>query len=227
MLRSSALACALVVAGLSMSASGAIIETGVYQLSNHPDGSANPPLYGLRLDELFNATSGHDIFTFDFDHASSNMRMNYTGAEIHIYGVVWGGRDTGSAHANDQYLGLYTVDMRYELGVRNANADDDIVVDTANRSNNGFIIAPNTNDKIPLVDERMGGYSFRFGDEDNNQGHRGHPGLSGWGWLTHNPATNPHVAASDFLFTATLIPTPGAIALAGLALFTAGRRRRN
>ena len=37
-----------------------------YNLHNSPDGGAQPPLYGFRLDGLFTGYSS-DIFTFDFD----------------------------------------------------------------------------------------------------------------------------------------------------------------
>jgi hypothetical protein len=39
------------------------------------------PGYGFRLDELYEATNEHDVFTFDFDHAASNMTMASSAAE--------------------------------------------------------------------------------------------------------------------------------------------------
>lgn len=214
------------VAALAGSANAALVLPGTYELSNHPDGSATPPPYGLRLDELYNATSSHDIFTFNFDAPQSSVFMVITANSIRITGQALGGRDTGGAHANDAYLGVYTFDFLYSTGVQPAAGDDDLIVNAANRANSGTIVTP-LGDTIALVDERSGGFSFRFGDEDNDAGHRGFAGLSGWGWLTHGGSGATHVAASDWLFTAELveIPTPGALALTGLAGLAMLRRR--
>lgn len=217
----------VVMSGISGVASAAIISPGLYELSNHPDGSARPPYYGLRLDELYNATSGHDIFTFDFEAPGAAAFMTVTATTIRIYGQAVGGRDIGTTHANDAYLGTYTFDFTYNLGVEPTPGDDDVWVNAANRANSGFITTP-LGDVINLVDERSGGYSFRLGDEDNDLGHRGFAGISGWGWLTYvTPSGFNHVNDSDWLFTATLVPTPGTIALGALAALAGVRRRRH
>lgn len=214
------------VAALACSANAALVVPGTYELSNHPDGSATPPPYGLRLDELYNATGNADVFTFNFDAPQSAVFMVISTNSIRIFGQALGGRDTGGAHAIDQYLGVYTFDFLYSTGVQAAPGDDDLIVNAANRANSGSIVTP-LGDTIALVDERSGGFSFRFGNEDNDLGHRGYNGLSGWGWLTHHGANATHVAASDWLFTAQLveIPTPGALALTGLAGLAMLRRR--
>jgi uncharacterized protein (TIGR03382 family) len=218
---------ALALSALAGGTSAAVIQQGTYDLHNHPDGNERPPLYGLRLDELYNATSNHDIFTFDFDDARSDMNMVITANTIRIFGVVWGGRDTGSAYAVEATTGLYTVDFLFNVGVVQVPGDDDLgVLQSASHQNHGTITSP-TNDVIALVDEAMDfPYGFRLGDEDNDQGHRGFAGISGWGWLTHGPDVNAHVASSDWLFTATLVPTPGTSALALTAGAMLLRRRR-
>ncbi len=213
---------AAAVVALSATAHGAFIDVGNYSLSNHPDGSANPPAYGLRLDELVDVTSGHDIFTFDFDHVLSNMRLRYDGSSIRVWGDAYGGRDTGSGYAADANLGVYSVDFLYTVGVGVEAGDDDLVV-IANMQNFGTITTPG-GAVIDLMDKTNGDFSFRFGDEDNDAGHRGFAGISGWGWLIHG--SGPHVANSDFLFTAELIPSPGAIALLGMGGLVGIRRRR-
>lgn len=206
-------------------ASGAVIASGQYRLHNHPDGNARPPLYGLRLDELYNATANHDIFTFDFDHPSSLMLMDVTPTTVHIYGHVLGGRDAGNAHAADQYLGIYTVNFLYNVGVGLATPDDDILVTLPPGEYNYGTIQTPLGHTIGLRDGHNygGNPNFRLGDGDNDLGHRGYPGISGWGWLFHN---GRYVQSSDWLFTAVLVPTPGSIALMLAAGVLAGTRRR-
>ncbi len=215
-------------------APAAAILPGTYQLHNHPDGNARPPLYGLRLDELYNVTGSNDIFTFDFDHASSSMTMVYNNVAgtIHISGITFGGRDTGTSYANDAYRGLYSVDFLYNVGVGPVPGDDDVwVVNAANNINKGSITPltaghPQQNTATILGDVRNGsGMSFRLGDENNDLGHRGYNGISGWGWLSVN-GNNHAGSANDFLFTAVLIPEPTTLALAAFGLVGLIRRRR-
>ena len=224
----------------STSVDAAAIQLGAtYGLNNHPDGSARPPSYGLRLDELFNETGGNDIFTFDFDAVGSAMFMSISagGDEIRIFGTVYGGRDTGSSYANDQYLGLYEVDFTYSTGVGLVPGDDDLQVLATMGSTNGGFIAPLAvmdggpsigGGPIALGETANGsGMTFRFGDENNDNGHRGFNGFSGWGWISVDG--DPHAGqANDWLFTADPEPIPepataGLIALGALSLL---RRRR-
>jgi serine-aspartate repeat-containing protein C/D/E len=213
------------VLALSGVASATLIEPGLYRLGNHPDGSARPPYYGLRLDERYNATSGHDTFTFDFEAPTSSVFMTVSATTIVISGQAYGGRDTGDVYENDQYLGLYTFNFTYSLGVAPVPGDDDVWVSTANHANSGSITTP-LGDNFNLVDEFMGGYSFRLGNENNDLGHRGFNGISGWGWLTYGPPYN-HVADSDWLFTATLVPAPGVVPVGALVVLLGARRRRS
>jgi uncharacterized protein (TIGR03382 family) len=167
------------------------------------------------------------------------MKMTIGAATIRIFGQSYGGVDVGNAYAGagdavrGPYTGIYTIDFTYTVGVGPVPGDDDVYVNTSNRNpgNVGTITLP-TGEIVKLTDERMGGYSFRFGDEDNDAGHRGFPGLSGWGWMTYvegspTAPTYRHVDNTDWLFTAVyVIPTPGAsslLALGGLVLL---RRRR-
>lgn len=224
------LGAALLAAATASLAPAAVIQSGVYRLHNHPNGDVNPPPYGARFDELFNATSGSDFFTLNFDDPSSAVFMNVdlNAGTITISGTATGGRDVGNSYANDQYLGLYTLSFTYSLGVQAVPGDDDVWVNTANHANVGKITAPNGGD-VNLVDERDNGFSFRFGDEDNDLGHRSYNGLSGWGWMSYKVGQNiTHVAATDWLFTATLTPEPAAVAtvVGGLlACALLGRRR--
>ena len=218
---------ATTLASVSGSALGAFLPIGTYTLSNHPDGSANPPAYGLRLDELYNLTGGHDIFTFDFNHALSSVTLNYTGATIQITGQAWGGRDLGASYAVEPTTGLYTFNFLYSIGVAPVPGDDDVYVNPiADMVNFGSITTP-LSDVIGLVDKSNGSFTFRLGDENNDLGHRGFAGISGWGWLNHGPPGSAHINDSDWLFTATyLIPAPSASGLVALGALAAGRRRR-
>jgi hypothetical protein len=201
----------------------AVISQGMYTLGNHPDGAAQPPRYGMRLDELYNATGNHDIYTFDFDHPQSHMELWYIGNTIRIWGVAWGGRDVGSTYAVEPSTGLYTIDFTYNVGVAQVPGDDDLWCTAPSNSNFGFIQGP-VGPAITLSDERLGfGYTFRLGNEDNDLGHRGFNGISGWGWMNH-PAGAPHIASSDWLFK--IVPAPGSAALLGLGVLTLARRRR-
>ncbi|MCC6322433.1 MAG: hypothetical protein IT438_13470 [Phycisphaerales bacterium] len=211
---------------------GAVIVDGLYRLNNHPDGSEDPPPYGARFDELFDATGGHDVITLDFNDINSSvfMTVNSVAGEIHIYGQAYGGRDVGSTYAADAYLGVYNFDFTYDLGVQQVPGDDDLWVVVPHHRNFGFITAPNSLGTIHLTDEAMGGYSLRLGDEDNDLGHRGFNGISGWGWMSYinnDGSVHPHVASTDWIFTATyVIPAPGASLALGLAGLFASRRRR-
>lgn len=235
-IRSLAVASTLLCAGSAMATP---IVYGLYNLHNHPDGTERPPLYGLRLDELYNATSSHDVFTFNFDHAGSNMQLEYihvspTVSTIHIWGTAWGGRDTGNNadYANDLYRGFYTIDFNYLIGVGHVPGDDDVYDNPGTSYNYGSIQGPaGTGGTILLRDGHYSGsqLDFRLGDEDNDLGHRGFNGISGWGWLFTSTGANGafvNYESNDWLFTASLAPTPGAAALMGLGALAINRRRR-
>ncbi|MEL7474360.1 MAG: hypothetical protein AAGK04_13665 [Planctomycetota bacterium] len=206
-----------------------IIPTGTFLLNNHPDGNARPPQYGLRLDELVDVTSGHDIFTFDFDHADSEVLLTYNGSSIHIAGHAFGGPDNGTMHDPMSPLtGLYEIEFTYDMGLAQAPGDDDLLVSGVPMgSNTGSITTP-LGDVIGLWDKpKNDSFAFRLGDKDNDAGHRGFDGISGWGWLNHGDA-NVHVAASDWLFTLspTPVPAPASVAIAGLGGLLVVKRRR-
>jgi MYXO-CTERM domain-containing protein len=225
---------ALAVAGIAASviasaASAQILAPGTYFIHNHPDGFMNPPPYGLRLDELYNVdNSQSDVFTFDFNDSSSNMRLTYDGSTIRIFGNTLGGRDIGTGYANDQYLGNYVIDFTYRVNVQQSNIDDDLVVIPVNPANNGTILTPLGDTKI-LTEEPLGpnpvtDYTFRLGNENDDLGHRGFPGLSGWGWLRVDGAYN---SGNDWIFTiGNPVPAPGIAGLLGLAGLAASRRKR-
>lgn len=215
-----------VLAGLCSPVFAAAPATGVYKLGNHPDGSAQPPAYGLRLDELINVTAGHDVFTFNFEDPSSNMQLDWNGSTIHISGLAYGGLDTGGYYGNAAYRGLWAIDFLYDTGV-SVLANNVTVF--SNMVNSGIITSLSGLGSFNLLDKSDGSFAFKLGSENNGSGHRGYNGISGWGWLNHSGAgLGNHVAASDWLFIATPVPEPETWALTAFGLALLGwTRRRN
>ena len=204
------LLCCVVVVATTASAQASM----TYRLFNHDDGGAAPPPYGLRLDELIDVNAGqHDVFTFDFEYndgmgMSSDVRMKITADKVHIFGKAFGGLDVGASY-DPNYSGWIDIDfwyrenVTYPAGYPGPPAQPIFLEVTGEHSDNEGMITMLTaigtlgvGDEVDLVDEQGShSYSFRLADD-----HRGHDGLSGYGWLNHSG--DPHVYASDWLFTA-------------------------
>jgi MYXO-CTERM domain-containing protein len=206
-----------------------ILEPGLYQLHNHPDGGARPPLYGLRLDELIDVTGDDDHFTFSFDDDGAEMFLELRAdSSIHIFGTVFGGLDIGDTY-DPALSGLWDITFTYDTS-KPVTDDDDLFVNPPQDPNTGTItpqFGPDAGIPVDLFDyPGENPFTFRLGDEDDDLGHRGFDGISGWGWLTYG-APDIHVSASDWLFTVDPTPVPGPAAAAVLLIgLAAGCRRR-
>ena len=218
--------CCLALILPAVSAQGGIIlQPGSYGLRDHPDGTQGPPTYGLRLDELINVTAGHDVFTFSFDHAEADMRLDITEVgldefELRIHGTAFGGLVQGGEY-DAIFSGVVDIDFVYMIA-HPVGGDDDFIVTTPNFMNTGMITFNGRT--IDLFDRaNSDGYTFRLGDESDGLGHRGFEGISGWGWLDHGTA-GTHVYSSDWLFT--VVPTPGSVALLSMAFAIFARVKR-
>ncbi|MEM7189481.1 MAG: Ig-like domain-containing protein, partial [Pseudomonadota bacterium] len=175
-----------------------VTEPCTVQLLNHPDGAAAGPFYGLRLDNVF----GEGIWTFDFEADGALMYATIDGSTIHIWGTAVGGRDTGSSYDDPA---LFAIDFTYDM-VQQASGDDDLVVNAADQGQGAGTISRLDDDgsvvETKTLTDKAGShpFSFRFGNEDDDDGHRGFEGKSGWGWL-HVDGEDP-AGAQDWLFTA-------------------------
>ncbi len=179
--------------------------TGRYRLMNHPDGNRADPLYGLRIDELFDVTSGNDVFTFSFDREDgAEMFLDFDGDTIRIHGTAVGGLDIGDSY-DPAYTSTVLIDFTY-TNIELAADDDDLKVNEPSE-NTGTIIWLATSDVFDLSDKADNtGCTFRFGNEDDDAGHRGLDGLSGWGWLDVAGQARGH--AQDWLFKAISLCEP-------------------
>lgn len=187
------------------------LSNGQYLLHNHPGNDFAPPGFGLRLDELFGGLKG---ITFDFDHPDSEVIMTLDGTFVTIEGVVYGGHDVGSTY-DPATAGLWNLYFQYDGVVHSVPGDDDLYVSDAKATmypSEGTISPQfdsawfSAGDEYDLRDKSDGAYSFRLGDEDDDNGYDGYDGISGWGWIMHGQNGNlVHAPISDWLFTAAPI----------------------
>lgn len=209
------------VVAVVATAVASLSSAATFKLSDHPDGNAQPPIYGLRLDGLF---GGSGDVTFSFDTAQG-VFLTVAGGQITISGVVELVETSGSSPA----LGtLFDVNFTYRDNV--AADSTGWVVDPGDPDNNGTLVSQSDPTlAFTLIDAPTTGNSFDF----HPDGQRITGDSSTWvgdGWLDVFDSAGNQVNGSpqDWLFTGTLIPLPSAagLAFAGLAGLGASRRRR-
>jgi len=228
---------ALSAASLLFASQAGAIAIGTYSMHNHPDGNQAPPLYGLRLDGLRTGNTNEE-YTFDFDHALSNMILTWDGSKIIINGQAFGGEDDNITPGGAYVAGttaVWDIYFEYSVGISSvANGGEvDLVVHADNMN---FGTLSSSLGSFTLEDQSdndtSSGLSFQLGDE-NGAGHRGFNGISGWGWLNHGADCQnkdcTHIYSSDWLFTVQPVPVPAAVWLfaSGLLGLVGVARRRN
>ena len=172
---------------------------GRWRLGNHPDAAQNPPPYGLRLDELFDVTTGTDVFTFDFEAPGAAMFLDYDGTSVRIFGTAFGGRDAGTDY-DPAWTSQITVDVVYPV-VSTAPGDDDLLVVGTGVGIGTVVWEADGTTRMLFAQENAQGFVFRFGNEDDDQGHRDFLGNSGWGWFEYDPM-HPQPGTRDWIFIA-------------------------
>jgi len=216
-------------------ASSASAATHVFRLSDHPDGNAAPPTYGLRLDNLFSAhgVGPSGITTFSFVNVLLTVNDDTAmggGIDINISGLIYGGVDAGASYGFGE--GFYTVDFNYIMGVQPDG--DGWRTSPVSASNSGVVTSLGNGDvaageQFFFYEKVSGGMPMQFVPD----GHRLAGDNSTWvgrGWHTYDPQGGAGPGGSqDWLFVGHLVPAPAPLALgaAGLAgVMTLGRRRR-
>lgn len=224
---------------------GSVVAT--YRLSDHPDGGAAPPTYGLRLDNLFGdgatttftfgTSEGVFLTVMDAIQPSTESAGSYM---INISGVVFGGVDTGSGYDETRAgFGTYALDFTYSVNV--APSGTGWIVNPTSAANLGTLSAIDVvGDEADFsfdLFESTGMNHFKFLQDEHrldtdHHGHADHPEADhgyfvGRGWLAFGPDQNSP-DTQDFLFIGTLVPLPGPglLGAAGLLSLVVVRRRR-
>ncbi len=223
--RGAALAAASVVA--------ASAHAATYKLADHPDGTANPPPYGLRLDGLFASAGQNGTTTFSFDaFGDTIMKVIDTGSgtKITITGTVYGGRDTGTGLGYGE--GAYAFSFTFMENVVNEVNGHSVTAISA--MNSGSLVALGDNNGVAmgttynLFENSNGTHTFQF----LTDGHRlagteleGRTDIFvGRGWL--GVQGNSTSGTRDLLFVGQVIPSPLAGGIAGVGLMGLAARRR-
>ena len=103
-------AVAAAVAGMTLQISAANAAIITHTLVDHPDGSEAPPVYGLRLDGLFDGNA-NDVYTFSFVEVT--MTIDTDADTVNIAGELLGGSE-GEGEDRDT---TWFLDFTYDTNI--------------------------------------------------------------------------------------------------------------
>ncbi len=223
---------AAIAAGALATGMSAMADTQ-FVLSDHPDGNAALPTYGLRQDNIFASLGGAGLTTFSFDvHNDVVMTVTESGGDlkINIAGTIYGGVDTGMSYGFGE--GSYDLDFTFNFNVMEMGTG--YVVSPSNVGNSGVITSLGNAD-VALGTEfeffDFSGNSFLFKQDEHRLGGEDEAGQGFWigrGWTTFESDGRGSSGTQDWLFLGRIIPTPTAIGfgMASMIGLCATRRRR-
>ncbi|MEO1130728.1 MAG: hypothetical protein AAFX05_13635 [Planctomycetota bacterium] len=223
--------CALGVCTLAVAAQGAMIE---YTLIDHEDGSADPPGYGLRMDDSLaglGGVGGTTTFSFDaafFDAGRDDVTLTIDtiGGTLTIEGEVYGGEDAGATYGFGE--GWYDLFFQYSVGLTPV-ADGWIITPGDPTMNSGTLTSQGNADVVAGVVvniyDTTGSETFIL-REDGHRLSGDNSTRVGRGWNSLDPTgtSAPGGSFRDWLFIA--IPAPAGSAVLAMAAVGIAIRRR-
>ncbi len=189
-------------------------------VANHPDAQlarTGAPGYGLRLNGYFLAPEVAK-YTFDFEHAQSDVALHYDGSRYSLLGSLWGGL---SKEYQTNYVGgesLWSLEWYMMPGL-------DCPQDYANCMINGH--GTLRSDDYGLYE--LSGMAKVLPNDESFEfafinGFRGFNAATGWGWLTWLHVDSGRSGPGDFMFVK--VPEPGTLGIIAIGLIAlAGARR--
>lgn len=185
------------------------VDQCLYLIKDHPDGSARPPLYCLRLDHFFSDLSGQNrITTFSCDQGE-DVIMIIDDHKIVIKGQVFGGENNGNEYL-DGFHGLCNLEFTYNNIKRKYFPNGKLkgwIVNGANYSR-GTLDCPFLDKKFHFYGSSSMSVPFLFLKDNHRLGNNVPPTFVGRGWLTKADDHSHTSETQDWLFTGCkLCPT--------------------
>lgn len=206
---------------LTLEANALQLNPGVYEPGSHPYGALASPEYGLRLNGNFAANRpDNSHYTFDFDHALSNIIMTFDGSNYSISGNLWGGFNRG--RDSNTYVGGEALwNLNWIMGT-NCSAGDacggsGTIVNIDGSGFGAYTLTGKAN---------KAGEEFLF-----ERGFRNYGGITGNGWVlwqeilpqTASEGQWARRSGGDFIFVQ--VPEPSTLAILAIGLICLGAAR--